>query len=156
MNNEMKSIISTLEMTLDGQPWHGRSVYDLLREVDESIASVKPNENSHSMVDLVYHMYTWADFTLKRVQRQKIDDMDAFEKLDWREIDPQIHGWEEGLSAYIATHQELIAELEAKDDRFLSEKVDYRDYDFRYLLNGLILHNIYHGAQIAYLKKLLS
>lgn len=156
MNKEINSIVSSLEDTLDGQPWFGRSVLAIMREVDESVASIKPNANSHSMVDLVYHMFTWADFTLKRIQKEKIDDMDAFEKLDWRDIDPQIHGWEEGLSAYIAAHQELIAVLKTKDDSFLKEKVDYRDYDFRYLLNGLVHHNIYHVGQIAYLKKLLA
>jgi uncharacterized damage-inducible protein DinB len=156
MNNEIKSIITTLEASLDGEPWYGRSVYAIMREVDESVASTKPNSRSHSMVDLVYHMLTWAEFTLKRIHKEKIDDLEAFEKLDWREIDPQIHGWEEGLSAYIATHQEIIAVLKTKDDSFLKEKVDYRDYDFQYLLQGLIQHNIYHVGQVAYLKKLLG
>jgi uncharacterized damage-inducible protein DinB len=156
MNKEINSIIRNLEITLDGQPWFGRSVYALMREVDESIASIKPNANSHSMVELVYHMLAWAEFTLKRLQNDQVNDMDVFEKLDWREIDPQIHGWEEGLSAFIATHQEIIAILQTKDDEFLKEKVDYRNYNFRFLLNGLIQHNIYHAGQIAYLKKLLS
>ena len=156
MKKQLQKIIDQLKETLDGEPWFGNSVYNLLRDVSEDYASVKPNENSHSLVELIYHMYTWADFTLKRIRKEPIDDMDAFEKLDWREIDPMIHGWEEGLSVFIATNQELITLLETKDDSFLNEKVDYRDYDFQYLLNGLIHHNIYHAGQIAYVKKLLS
>jgi len=46
--------------------------------------------------------------------------------------------------------------LEKRDDEFLKEMVDYRKYDFRFLLNGLMQHNIYHLGQVAYLKKLLS
>jgi uncharacterized damage-inducible protein DinB len=156
MNKELQSIIRNLEIVLDGTPWYGRPVYALLREVDESKASIKPNENSHSMIELLYHMLTWAEFTLKRVENDKINDLAAFEKLDWREIDPQIHGWEEGLSAFIATHQHIIALLQTKDDEFLKEIVDYRKYNFRFLLNGLIQHNIYHIGQIAFLKKLLD
>jgi len=156
MKREIQKIIKELQVTLDGDPWFGQSVYALLNDVSADYASVKPNESSHSLVELIYHMNTWAEFTLKRIHKEQIDDMAAFEKLDWREIDPMIHGWEEGLSAYIATNQELIALLETKDDAFLNEIVDYRDYDFRYLINGLIQHNIYHAGQIAYVKKLLS
>ncbi len=156
MKAELSVIIKSLEDVLDGEPWYGQPVYRLLRSIDAGYASVKPNEASHSLVDLIYHMLTWTEFTLKRVQKDKINDLAAFEKLDWREIDPMIHGWEEGLSAFIATNQELIELLKTKDDAFLSEKVDYREYDFKYLLNGLIQHHIYHAGQIAYLKKLLE
>ena len=156
MNKEIQSIIRNLENTLDGEPWYGRPVYVLLREVDESKTSVKPNDNSYSMIELLYHMLTWAEFTLKRIEKDKINDLATFEKLDWREIDSKIHGWEEGLSSFIATHQHIIALLQTKDDEFLKEIVDYRKYNFRFLLNGLIQHNIYHIGQIAYLKKMLA
>ncbi|HKO82235.1 MAG TPA: DinB family protein [Chitinophagaceae bacterium] len=155
MNKEIQSIIRNMENTLDGEPWYGRPVYAILREVDSSIAYKKPSSGSHSLIDLLYHMLTWAEFTLKRVEKDKIKDLDAFEKLDWREIDPKIHDWDEALAAFIATHQQIIAILQTKDDAFLNEPVDYRQYNFRYLLNGLIQHNIYHLGQIVYLKKLL-
>lgn len=155
MNKELQSIITDIENTLDGEPWYGRSVYSLLREVDAGKTFVKPNENSFSMIELLYHMLTWAQFTLKRIEKDKVQDMEAFEKLDWRQIDPQIHGWEEGLSEFIATHQHIIALLKTKDDSFLEETVDYRKYNFRFLLNGFIEHSIYHAGQIAYLQKML-
>lgn len=156
MNKEIQSIIREFENTLDGNPWYGRPVYEILREIREDITSKQPSPGSHSLVELLYHMITWASFTLKRIEKDQINDMAAFEKLDWREIDPQIHGWEEGLSEYIAIHQEIIARLSEKNDDFLDEKVDYRNYNFRFLLHGLIQHNIYHLGQIAYLKKLIE
>ncbi len=156
MNKEIQSIIRNMENTLDGGPWYGRPVYAVLREVDSSIAYKKPGSGSHSLIELLYHMLTWAEFTLKRVEKDKINDLAAFEKLDWREIDPKIHDWDEALAAFIATHQQIVAILQTKDDAFLNETVDYRQYDFRYLLNGLIQHNIYHLGQIVYLKKLLA
>jgi len=156
MNKEIQSIIRNLENTLDGTPWYGRPVYAILREVDSSIAYKKPTVDSHSLIELLYHMLTWAEFTLKRIEKDDINDLAAFEKLDWREIDLQIHDWDEGLAAFIATNQQIIALLHTKDDSFLNETVDYRQYDFRYLLNGIIQHNIYHLGQIAYLKKLLT
>ncbi len=156
MNKEIQSIISNLENTLDGEPWYGRPVYAILREVDSSIAFKKPTADSHSLAELLYHMLTWSEFTLKRIEKDQRRDLVAFEKLDWREIDPTIHDWDEGLAAFIATHQQIIALLHTKNDTFLNETVDYRQYNFRFLLNGLIQHNIYHLGQIAYLKKLIS
>ena len=155
MNNEMRSIIRNLENINSGEPWYGRAVYELLQEVDTQKAFIKPNEQSHSPVELLYHMLTWAEFTLKRIEKDESMDMSAFEKLDWREIDPKIHGWEEGLSAFIATNQQIVAQLGTKNDEFLQEKVDYRNYNFRFLLHGYIQHNVYHAGQIAYLVKLL-
>ena len=153
---EIQSIIRDLENTLDGDPWYGRPVYAMLREVDSSIAFKKPTADAHSLTDILYHMLTWAEFTLKRIEKDKINDLAAFEKKDWRDIDPKIHDWDEGLAAFIAAHQQIIALLLTKDDAFLNEIVDYRDYNFRYLLNGLIQHNIYHTGQVAYLIKLLT
>jgi uncharacterized damage-inducible protein DinB len=153
MDKEIKSIIRNLEITLEGEPWFGRPINEILREVDPTVASRNPAAGAHSMVELLYHMNTWASFTLKRIEKDKINDLAAFEKLDWREIDPQIHGWEEALSEFIAIHQEIVAQLQTKDDSFLDEKVDYRNYNFRFLINGLIQHNIYHIGQIAYVKK---
>jgi uncharacterized damage-inducible protein DinB len=155
MKKEMLTIINEMETVLDGEPWFGRAVYEILQEVDASKAFVKPGPDAHSMVELLYHMITWAEFTLKRIEKDQSFDLEASEKLDWRQIDPQIHGWEEGLSQYIAIHQQILAHLKEKEDAFLNEKVDFRKYDYRFLLKGLVQHNIYHLGQIAYVKKLL-
>jgi len=156
MNKEIQSIIRNLENSLDGTPWYGRPVYAILREVDSSIVYKKPTPDSHSLIDLLYHMLTWAEFTLKRIERDDNFDLAAFEKIDWRTIDPAIHKWDEALAAYIAAHQQIVAHLQTKNDDFLSEVVDFRNYNFRFLLNGLIQHNIYHLGQVAYLVKQLS
>jgi uncharacterized damage-inducible protein DinB len=156
MNKELQSIIRNLQNINTGQPWYGRPVYEMLEEIDPAIVYTKPNENSHSLMDLLYHMITWAEFTLKRIEGDKEKDMAAFEKLDWREIDPAMHTWEKGLSEFKAIHKKIAELLDKKDDEFLKENVDYRKYNFRFLLNGLIQHNIYHIGQVAYLKKLLE
>ena len=100
MNKEIQSIISNLERVNSGQPWFGRPVYELLEEIDPGVAYKKPNENSHSMIELLYHMITWADFTLHRVKEDREKDMAAFEKLDWRDIDPKTHTWKKGMAEF--------------------------------------------------------
>ncbi|MBL7740689.1 MAG: DinB family protein [Chitinophagaceae bacterium] len=155
MNKEVRSIIRNLENTLNVEPWFGRPVYALLDEIDPAIVYKKPNKQ-HSLIELLYHMVTWAEFTLKRVEGDQEQDMAAFEKKDWRVIDPSVHTWEKGLKQLRIVHKEMIALLQTKNDDFLKEIVDYRQYNFRFLLNGLIQHNIYHAGQIAYVHKLLT
>ena len=155
MNKEIRSIISRLENVNSGEPWFGRAVYTILEEVDPKKVSRHPNDQ-HSLAELLYHMITWADFTLKRIEKDKINDLAAAEELDWRKIDPGVHTWKKGLAEFKAIHKKIIALLKKKDDAFLDEKVDYRKYDFRFLINGMIEHNIYHLGQIAYLHKMES
>ncbi len=155
MNKEIQSIIRNIENILSGQPWFGRGVYEILAETDVSKVYTKPNSTEHSLIELLYHMNTWAEFTLKRLEGDKEEDLAAAERKDWREIDPAVHTWEKGVAELKAFHEKIISLLQTKEDAFLKEMVDYRQYNFRFLLNGLIQHNIYHLGQIAYLNKLL-
>src|ERR1051326_7261140 len=155
MRKEIDYIITTLHSVLDGEPWFGRSVMSILQEIDPAVVYKKPNANSHSLVELLYHMNTWAEFTLKRLEKVEEKDLARIEKLDWREIDPIDHTWEKGVAQFKVTHDLIIELLGTKDDKFLSGKVDYREYNFKFLLHGIIQHDIYHIGQIAYTMKLL-
>jgi uncharacterized damage-inducible protein DinB len=156
MDKEIKSILHNLQRVNSGEPWFGRSVFVILDEIDPSIVHQKPNETSHSLIELLYHMLTWAEFTLKRIEKDDNMDLAAFEKMDWREINPATDSWQKGLAELKNIHHQIVALLGTKDDEFLNEIVDYRKYNFRFLMNGLIQHNIYHLGQVAYLNKLLS
>ena len=83
-------------------------------------------------------------------------DMSAFEKMDWRELNPKLHTRKKALAEFKAIHKKIIALLDKKDDDFLLEIVDYRKYNYRFLLNGMIEHTIYHLGQVAYLNKMLA
>ena len=156
MNKEIQSIIRNLIQVNSGEPWFGRAVYTILDEIDPAIVHQKPNENSHSLLQLLYHLITWAEFTLKSIEKTGKEDITAIEQTDWREIDPAIHSWQKGLGEFKNVNEKIIALLKTKDDEFLKEMVEHRKYNFRFLLNGLIQHNIYHLGQVAYVKKLLS
>src|SRR4051812_40318457 len=101
MNKEVQSIITTLKNTLNGEPWYGRSIESLLGEADTATVYIKPGETQHSLIELLYHMVTWATFTLKRLENDQERDI---EKLDWRDIDPVEHTWEKGTAELQQTH----------------------------------------------------
>ncbi|HET9747588.1 MAG TPA: DinB family protein [Chitinophagaceae bacterium] len=157
MNKETQYIIKTFESTLSGQPWFGRAVYEMLEEANESKVNTKPNGTEHSMLELIWHMNTWAEFALGAIEYRTIEDMKKIEANDWRAIDPEVHTWKKGIDQLRATHNKIIELLKQKgSDAYLKDIVTNRQYNFRFLLNGLIQHNIYHLGQIAYVNKLLS
>src|SRR6478609_3533966 len=155
MRREIDQIIETMQQVMDGQPWFGRPLFSLLNEVHPADVFKKPNDEGHSLIELVYHMITWTEFTLHRVEGRNEPDLAAIESQDWRNIDPMQHTWSKGLETLRLYHDEIIRLLHQKDDSFLDQPVEYREYNFRLLLNGLIQHDIYHLGQIAYLTKWL-
>lgn len=154
MNKETEAIATDLQTVLSGQPWYGKSFSDLLDEVPEEKFHRKPTDQSHSIADLLYHMITWGQFTQYRLEKKQ-QDMNEVEVMDWREIDPAVHTREKGIAQYADCIRSIIELLKEKNDRMLEEKVDYREYNFRCLLNGLVQHTVYHLGQIAYVNKLL-
>ena len=157
MNKETLSIIKSLETTLSGQPWFGRSVYAIVEEVDESKANIKPNENAHSLTELLWHLNTWTEFALGALENRSVDEMKTVEAKDWREIDTEVHTWKKGMEELKAMNQKIIDLLKKKnDDSYLNEIVPARKYNLRILLKGHVQHTIYHLGQIAYVKKMLG
>jgi uncharacterized damage-inducible protein DinB len=157
MNKETQYIVKSFENTLSGQPWFGRAVYEIMEEVDEAKATTKPNDSDHSMIELIWHMNTWAEFVLASLENRSVDQMKEIEAGDWRQIDPKKHTWKRGLEELKIIHTKIITLLNQKaDDNFLSETVLTRKFNFRFMLNGLVQHNIYHLGQIAYVRKMLG
>lgn len=154
MRTEIDFIISQLKDAFEGDPWFGRNARALLSEVDEQTAFTKLN-NQHSILELVWHVITWREFTIDRLQPDKT--LSYFEENDWRKLDHNDKSlWQQGIQRLQKTQEQLIDLLEKKDDTLLDESVSGRNYNFRKLLNGLVQHDIYHLGQIAYINKAIK
>jgi len=154
MNKEIQSIIRNLKNILGGEPWYGTSICTILEEAGKTNVYKHPEEKYHSQIEILYHMLTWAEFTLSSLQKKEKNDISALEQLDWRTINPKEHTWEKGFAELKTANENIIRFLENLNDNSLSENVDFRSYNVRFLVNGLIQHHIYHAGQIAYLKNL--
>ncbi|RYZ19538.1 MAG: DinB family protein [Chitinophagaceae bacterium] len=156
MRKEILLLTEQLQDAYEGEPWFGRNVKQLLAEADQENAFIKLN-NQHSIVELVWHMITWREFTINCVQKSSELDLKYFEELDWREIDHTNQSlWSEGLKKLEETQNKLVFLLQEQDDSILEQKVSERNYNYRKLLNGIIQHDIYHLGQIAYITKQLK
>lgn len=156
MSAEIQFIIHQLKDAYEGDPWFGRCIKSLILEVDEELAFQKW-KGQHSVLELLWHMITWREFTISRLKKNGSLQLHYFEENDWRTLDHEDKTlWRKGIVALEATQRELLHLLEQADDGLLSEAVAERSYDFRKLLHGIIQHDIYHVGQSAYLRKLYS
>ncbi len=156
MNKELQYIIKLLQITYDGEPWFGRSVKPILSEVDSKLALQKPN-GQHSMLELLYHMINWREFVISRIQPGNDKQIQYFDENDWRQLDhsdPTL--WKKGLQLLETSQQLLIRLIGTMTDELLSTQVPEREFNYRFMLHGIIQHDIYHLGQIAYVKKQLS
>ena len=156
MNKELGYIITQLKDAYQGDPWFGKAALTLLGEVNEKTAYEKPG-GQHSTLELLWHMITWREFTIDRLQHSPQMQLAYFEEMDWRELDHNdMTLWKQGLERLQETQDQLLNLLTAKTDEILDQTVKERAYTFRKLLYGIIQHDIYHLGQIAYIHKLLK
>lgn len=67
----------------------------------------------------------------------------------------QKKGWENLKAEFYQSQKELIELIEVENDDFL-EKEYSSGYSFKYLLEGLIHHDLYHLGQIGIVIKFLN
>jgi len=156
MNREILLIAEGMKDAYKGHPWFGRSVKEIVNEVDERIVSEKPG-GQHSILELLWHMITWKEFTISRLRNDNRFSLTYFEENDWRQLDHSDKSlWQQGLQRLSKIHNELVELVQQQKDDLLPQRVQERNYDFRKLLQGVIEHDIYHLGQIAYIKKMLE
>lgn len=61
--------------------------------------------------------------------------------------------WQKAQDELFALNEKVCKAIAAFDDARLQEAVPGRRYDYYFLLHGLVQHALYHGGQIALLKK---
>ncbi|MBS1653769.1 MAG: hypothetical protein JSU05_02900 [Bacteroidetes bacterium] len=93
MKKEIESIILNLEAVLEGNPWYGDAIMKILHDISPEHIYEKRGNKQHSLADILYHMNTWAQFTLARIERKEDFDKTVLEKMDWREIYPEEYTW---------------------------------------------------------------
>ena len=148
---EVERIEDQLRRAIAGDAWHGPSVQDLLADVTVRHATAKPVEGAHSIFELLFHMEAWEGVALRRLRG---DSTPLPDDRNWPSEDPDDDaGWNDCKAKFETQNEELRhAILDLADDQ-LEALAPGTDDSFYYLLHGVIQHDLYHGGQIALLKR---
>jgi len=73
---------------------------------------------------------------------------------DWPTVtDSSEAAWSRTTEHLFQTGERLAQAIESFGNARLQETVPGREYDFYYLFHGIVQHSLYHGGQIAMLKR---
>jgi hypothetical protein len=156
MNTECNRIASALASAINGDAWYGDSLRKILDKITAREATARPIANVHTIWELVVHVDAWVKFCLGAVQGTPIPAWSTMPKeLDWPPVgETSEQAWQEAVSSFFSSHLKLVEALKTLSDDRLEATVPGRTYNFYHLFQGMIQHAVYHGGQIALLKKI--
>ncbi len=152
----LADIIHTeIETVVNGYPWYGNSVKEILDQVDVTVVSERIG-HAHSIKEILLHMTAWTEEVTARLRGKIASDP---ERGDWP--DPSSYSWPELVGLFQNAHSELISTIAEFSDAQWDAFVPYEEdkdplITFRQTLTGLGQHHTYHLGQIALLNKQLS
>ncbi len=157
MNTECTRIADQLASTLNGEAWYGDSLREILNGVTASQAVFHPIPSAHSIWELVLHVEAWCKLADGAVQGVAIPEWATMPKeLDWPPVvDTGQQAWQQAVTSCLACHLKLVEAIKSFADERLGSMVPGRTYNFYRLFQSMTQHAVYHGGQIALLKKAL-
>jgi hypothetical protein len=156
MNSECLRIADQLRRAFAGDPWHGPPLSEILSGIPAEQASLHPLPSAHSIWELVLHIGVYVNAATDAVEGVAMPKIVGTPK-DW----PSVTGtsgpaWKNAVDGLFQSGEKLAQAIEAFTDARLQDTVPGRDYDFYYLFHGIVQHSLYHGGQIAMLKRAVS
>jgi len=153
MNPECLRIADQLRRAFAGDPWHGSPLRDLLNGVTAEQASNRLLPSAHTIGELVLHIEIYVTAAEEATRGVPMPRLYGTEK-DWPKVtDGSSPAWSAATNRMFEQAENLAAAIERFTDARLPDTVPGRDYDFYYLFHGIVQHSLYHGGQIAMLKK---
>ena len=157
MKKGINLFINKYNKVYKGSPWYGNSLMSILNKVDPGKVFVKPSgKKTNSIAEITAHIIGWREFLLSRISEKHQFKLTQKDTFNWKRIDKnEKTAWKNLLREMDATQNKIIKILNNSDDEILNLNVRDRRFKIKYLLDGVLQHDIYHIGQIAALNKTL-
>ena len=156
MNTECLRIADQLRRAFTGEPWHGSPLRELLAGITAKQACERPLPSGHTIWELVLHIEVYVQAACEVVSGVPMPKIYATPS-DWPPVsDTSAAEWNAATGRLFQSAEQLAKGIEGFTDERLTDTVPGREYDFYYLFHGIVQHSLYHGGQIAMLKKAVS
>ncbi|SDP99330.1 Uncharacterized damage-inducible protein DinB (forms a four-helix bundle) [Mucilaginibacter sp. OK268] len=150
-----------LQNVLSGDPWYGSPVYTILKSISFETAYEKPPGSVHNIAEIVLHMIAWTEEVMDRMNGLPSGVPTSG---DWPETGtPDEQKWQNYVQDLKLVNVNLIGIIQNfPPDQWNEPTNDERNREqgtgvtYEELINGLIQHHIYHSAQIALLKRIIT
>jgi uncharacterized damage-inducible protein DinB len=151
----INNIIRQLNEIQDGSLWFDQCFKDKIDNLSDDDVFTRPIPEIHSVAEHVSHMLEWRKECILRFKGLKTELMNSPD--DWKDnIELGKLGWANLKNSLYNSRIELIELFTNQDDTYLENKFLDTEYNFHYLIEGIIQHDLYHLGQIGVTIKLLN
>lgn len=148
MKTELSQYIRRLESSYDGRPWYGESLLQKLEQIGPKEAFAVPVPGVHSVAQIVAHILVWRRILTERLKGNSNFKVEMNSTQDWPSVtELREKGWEILKSELAENQRELVSLLSNETDALL-DRIFEDDYKFRFLIEGIFEHDLYHLGQI--------
>lgn len=151
---QLEGLIKRLEIVYQGAPWYGNNILSSLQKLEADQVKTRVAPGKKNIAEILRHIVAWRQFLLEHLKGNDTYSIELNSEIDWPPVADL--SWPELLTELENSQQEIIAKLKTKEDLWLKEivKVGQHEFNFRFLVEGVIQHDIYHLGQINLLKTL--
>jgi len=154
------NIIRQLEEVQEEKIWIGTNFDKKLDLITEDDAFTRPLPDLHSVAEIISHLTVWRKETILKIKTGK-GRLTEDNEENWLPNDTlRRTGWDKLKKNYKDSLIELVELLRGRDDNFLAEKyydTDFKgDYDYAFVIYGMLHHDIYHLGQLGIIIKMLK
>jgi uncharacterized damage-inducible protein DinB len=152
--NEITRIADQLRRSQQGDAWHGPALAELLADVDAAQALQRPSPAAHNIWELVNHITAWQGAAGGAMRGGVMPHLGKAD--DWPAAGRTEAQWRDAVKRLAKANHALLTALAKFPEQRLDDQLPGRKHSFYFMLHGVIQHNLYHGGQVALLKKLLA
>lgn len=143
-------LIDQLENLFSGSPWYGPTWMESLERIPVARANYQLAHGA-SLAGILGHVVAWRAFVAGKLGGD--EDFELEPGMDWPDGPVDDQGWQGLIRELIRTQEDLLEALTEFPASRLEEQVPGRDYHWRFMIQGLIDHDVYHLGQINLLAK---
>ena len=141
--SEIARVSHLIRELYDGDPWHGYSIKELLKDITPEQAAARPILKTHTIWEILHHMISWREIIVERLKRG--EEFEVPQEKEWPPVsDVSTEAWSKTLKALEQSQQKL---LKALGDKSVPSQIQL------YGIYAVFQHDLYHAGQIAILKK---
>lgn len=146
-------LAGTLGEIFDGDPWYAAAVNPVLAGVTAVAAAARPLEQAHTIWEITLHLDAWNRVCLRRLAGEAVEEpLVDFPGPEM--VTPA--AWLQSRARLGESCRELIDKAGRLTEAELAMTVAGKSYTVDFLIEGAGQHWIYHGGQIALLRRALG
>jgi len=153
----VSSVINHLNNVVDGHPWFGPSIFNVLDRMSIEILNKSPYSEGRSIADYLAHMMAWREFVIEKLRGNAQYSVEINSDQDWpKHPINSIEDFQKVKDFFSQSNKMIISILSNWTDEMLDEIVPGQEYTFDHALNGLIQHDVYHLGQLMLTYRMVS